>query len=577
MTNMTLKIWLTITVLVILVSSQTFSQNRYKDINFAAPMKIPLVLAGNFAELRSNHFHTGLDIKTNNREGYKLYAIEDGYIARINVSHWGYGLCIYVQHPNGFTSVYAHCKKFTPEVEAFVRKAQRKKEKETITLYPGAEQFPVKRGEVIGFSGNSGSSVAPHLHFEIRDTKTEEPINPLLFGFDVKDDIPPIIKGIKIYSLNGANVNGKNADLLCAAIKNSQGYHIKTKSPIVIHGEVGIAINTIDKLNEAPNKCGIYSIELYDGDTLIFQQKFEKLNFYTNRYINTYMDYLQYRYRKESYHKSFLAVNNKLEIYGEIRNKGILKFEKNEVKKMKYIVSDVYGNKSELYFDLKGETSLKKRSPINPNPIQFNASKKNELVRKEFKAYLPQGALYDDASIQFQEYPARHNTISAVFNFNTDSVPIHKYYILKLKLSGVKPAHQNKLVIAELSKNMNRLSSKGGTMKDGWVTSKVRSFGNYAIAIDTVKPKITPLNLENKKYKIAREIRFKISDNLSGIDTYNVKIDGNWFHAFYNPKTNLLRVPFNQYNKIDSGKHKLVTTITDERKNTAVFKANIEL
>ena len=577
MMNMILKIRLTITALVILVYCQAFSQNRYKDINFSAPLKIPLVLAGNFAELRSNHFHTGLDIKTNNREGYKLYAIEEGYIARINVSHWGYGLCIYVQHPNGYTSVYAHCKSFTSEIEAFVRKAQRKKEKETITLYPGPEQFPVERGQVIGFSGNSGSSVAPHLHFEIRDTKTEEPINPLLFGFDVKDDIPPIVKGIKIYSLNGANINGKNTDLIYSAVKTTEGYNLERKAPIMIHGKIGLAINTIDKLNEAPNKCGIYSIELYDGDSLIFQQKLERLNFYTNRYINTHMDYLQYRFRKESYHKSFLSKNNKLDIYGKIKDKGILIFEQNEVKKMKYIVSDVYGNKSELNFELQGEPSLKMQNTQKLNPIQFNASKKNEIVRSNFKAYLPQGALYDDVTIQFQEYPARHNTISAVFDFNTDSVPIHKYYILKLKLAGVKPAHQNKLVIAELSKNMKRLSSKGGTIKDGWVSSKVRSFGNYAIAIDTIKPKIIPLNLNNKKYKTTREIKFKISDNLSGIDTYKVKIDGVWFHSFYNPKSNLLRVPFDQYNKITNGKHKLIATITDERKNTTVFKANIEL
>lgn len=574
---MILKLRLEILGVFMLLTFHAVSQDHYNTINFSSPLKIPLVLAGNFAELRSNHFHTGLDIKTNNRVGYKIYAIEDGYVSRINVSHWGYGLCIYVQHPNGYTSVYAHCNNFTTEVEEFVRKAQRKKEKETITLYPGPEQFPIKKGDVIGISGNSGSSVAPHLHFEIRDTKTEEPINPLLFGFDIKDDLPPTILGIKIYALGGANVSGSNKNKKYSAIKTSSSYGLINNSPIMVNGQIGLAINTIDKLTDAPNKCGIYSIELFVEDTLIFQQKFERLNFFTNRYINTHTDYLQYRFHKESYHKSFLSQNNKLKIYGFVKNNGILLFEKNEIKKIRYIVSDVYGNKSELNFEIQGNSKLIKRRIDNAHLIQFNASKKNELVLDNFKAYLPHGALYEDAAIQFQEYPARSNTVSAVFDFNTDSVPLHKYYILKLKLSGVKPEHQNKLVIAELNKSMRHLSSKGGTYKDGWISGKVRSFGNYSIAIDTIQPKISAKNIANNNYKNSRKLIFKISDNLSGIATYKVEIDGDWFHSFYNPKTNFLSVPFNKYNKIAKGKHKLIVTISDERENTTILNADIEL
>jgi murein DD-endopeptidase MepM/ murein hydrolase activator NlpD len=564
-------------VLGLLISQQLYSQTDFPKDSFRSPMDIPLVLAGNFAELRSNHFHTGLDIKTNSREGYKLYSIEDGYISRINISHWGYGLCMYVKHPNGYTSVYAHCSAFPESVEEFVKKAQKKKQTETITLYPGKEQFPLKKGDLVAYSGNSGSSTAPHLHFEIRDSKTEEPLNPLLFGFDIKDDIPPSIFSIKVYGFEGANISGGHKDKIYDAVKSTGSYKLLPGASIEANGKIGFSVNTIDRLNIAPNKCGVFTIDLYVDEKIVYQQKLDRLNFYTNRYINAHMDYEEHRYKKQSYHKSFKMENNKLPIYGKVVNDGFVEINDNLSHAIKYVIKDAYGNSSELKFKVKGNQKLK-INPVKTNyDIAFDASSKNQIIEENFKAYLPKGAIYEDASVTFNKLPPHAKSLTQVFDFHTDSVPLQKYFVLKMKLSAVKENHKNKVLIAELSDNRRRLSAKGGTYKDGWVTGKVRSFGNYMVMIDTINPWVTETNITNKKYKSAKQMLFKVSDNLSGVDSYKVFVDGEFFHSYYTPKSHVLRVPLNGYNKIEPGAHKVVVEVIDERKNKTELKVDVNL
>ena len=305
---------LLIVVVCLLTFQQYYTQVEYDKTDFVAPMHIPLILSGNFAELRSNHFHTGLDIKTKGSEGYRIYAVDSGYVSRINISHWGYGKAIYVTHPNGYTSVYAHLSRFPEKIEKYLRKKQFEKQTETITVYPDSLDLLISKEEIIAYSGNSGSSGGPHLHFEIRETETEKAVNPLLFGFDIKDDIRPTVSNIKIYPLDNGFINGKDIAKVYPTTGSFGEYRLKDNPAIEVDGEIGLGVHTIDKLNGAGNKCGIYTIELFVDDSLVFRQTMEKIDFFTNRYINAHKDYNEYHVKKRSFHRSYVSDNNKLDI-----------------------------------------------------------------------------------------------------------------------------------------------------------------------------------------------------------------------------------------------------------------------
>ncbi|MCB9195572.1 MAG: M23 family metallopeptidase [Flavobacteriales bacterium] len=548
--------------------------NQYKDVNFTSPLGIDLVLAGNFAEMRSNHFHTGLDIKTNGREGYKIYAVDSGYISRINISHWGYGNVIYITHPSGFTSVYAHLSTFPPKVLDYIRKKQFSEESETVQIYPSKEELVVKKGEVVAFSGNSGSSTAPHLHFEIRETASENPLNPLLFNFDIKDTKKPVLLDVKVYPLEGGLINGKKKDYNIDLIGNDGEFKRAYDQPIKFKGSIGLSLNTIDYLDGAGNQCGIFTIELLVDNDTIFKQKMDRLDFSTNRYINTHADYLDYRINKQSYHKSFVAENNKLEIYEKIKNNGRIVFDDTLVHTFKYVVKDVYGNMSIAQFNMQSEGLGEPELPLGPDHL-IDASSRNLITEDGFEAELPKYTVYEDLKYQYQQSQIS-NSYAPLHQFHDDYTPVQQYFVLRLKSKGIPQGFEDKALIVEMSKNGKVAYSKGGEFSNGWVKTEVRSFGDYTIKIDTVAPVIKTINVVDGKDVSSQEfIQFSILDNLSGIDDYDVYVDGVWKLAFYNVKMGTLTLNFDEYNKISKGEHIVKVVVKDERKNRSELELKI--
>jgi len=302
------------------IQSLIFAQTK-GDQDYHSPLGIPLVLASNFGELRPNHFHMGLDFKTNSKIGYKLYSIEEGYVSRIKVSPYGYGNVIYIDHPNGITSVYGHCSEFKGEIDSIVRAKQEKEQDFAVEVFPGKGVIKVTKGQVIGLSGNSGGSTGPHLHFEVRDTETEHALNPLIFGFDLADSKPPTIRGVKVYGLTKDGYRYPNKATSKIVVKGKYGYYIGNNEVNIPAnyctetGGIGIALDVIDKLDGAGNNCGLYGSYLIVNNDTVFGQKTDRVPFESTRYVNSHKDYEAYQTLSKKYHKCFRTRENDLPIY----------------------------------------------------------------------------------------------------------------------------------------------------------------------------------------------------------------------------------------------------------------------
>ncbi len=300
------------------------AQDNYPKDYFISPVDFPISLSGTFAELRAGHFHSGIDIRTAGEEGKPIVACADGYVARIKISPYGFGKALYIDHPNGYTTVYAHLQKMSPAIDAWLKSEQYKLEKFDVDLFPPKNLLKVKQGEIICYSGNSGSSEGPHLHFEIRNTKTEMPVNPQLFGLPVKDFIRPVISALRISpEVNGGTINGKTTPLIPELTGWGPVYKLKDKNPININGSYSISVQVSDLLNGSNNKNGIFRFAVYIDSVLCFDWQAETFNFNETRYINSFIDYSHYYNTGKRYITTRIAPNNKLTMYKTATNQGI--------------------------------------------------------------------------------------------------------------------------------------------------------------------------------------------------------------------------------------------------------------
>lgn len=533
------------------------AQENFIENSFRSPIGIPIILSGDFGELRSNHFHTGLDIKTNGKPNYRMYAIEDGYVSRINISHWGYGKAIYVDHPNGYTSVYGHLNKFPEKIEKIIRAYQYERKTESITIHLDSLAIPVKKSEIIAYSGNTGGSYGPHLHFEIRETKTEKPVNPLLFNFKVPDYKPPLIRNVKFYPFNGATINNECEPKVFKIIKKESGFQLKTDAIIKVNGVFGVGIDAIDFFDNSYNKCGVYSVEMYLDDVLKFKQLMKKLDFSTNRDINIHKDFADFRNKKLNIHKSYIHPKNALEIYDTTLGNGLIHITDTLKHEIKYIVKDFAGNNSMFVVNVSKE---KLNAPCNSVTGQAWLSENNEnnFQNEEFKIIVPKNTLYD--SVPF-DYGWENNKLNLI---NRD-VPLKQKFVLSLKLGHQVDSLYSKTFVAEIT-SKSKIVNRKGDFESGWVTTSLKSFGQYTLMVDTLAPKIQQINfIENNP--VSNQLVFKLTDDLSGLQQYNVWIDDQWVLSNYSYRNNRLVVPFDKYSSVRSGLHECRVEAKDERNN----------
>jgi len=564
------------TVVFLLIALYSFSQSlvpidpHYYDV----PVKIPVFMAGNFGELRPNHFHAGIDIKTQGKTGLPVYAAADGFISRIAISPTGYGNVLYIDHPNGTTTIYGHLESFSPQIADYIRKIQYEKEQFTVDQVVPDGIFPVKKGEQIAKSGNSGGSGGPHLHFEIRRTKEEIIVNPLLFNMPVKDKIKPIIQALMVYPVSDdASVLGKQTPQRFDVLKTANGYQLKVNQTISVSGKIGFGIQSVDQLDGSPNKCGIYAIKLTIDNKLIYSFTMDNFALDQSKYVNSHMDYAYAVKSGQRLYRTWLEPGNKLNIYNTVEKRGIFKATDEKIHQVNFEVSDVYGNSSILSFMIQSKEI--KFAPRQAKGELFKYNRKNKIENDELEFSIPEGALYSDVDFQYLKKSAPAKFYSPVYQLHNSSVPLHFACPLRIKANNLPANLQDKVMLAQVDPISGRVYSATGKYVDGWVEGNIRVLGNYVLAVDNVPPKIVSLDIANKKTaKDNNSLRFKITDDLSGIETYRGTIDGQWVLFEYDLKNNLLSYTFDkkrfQYNK----SHSLNLEVTDFKGNKSTYKAN---
>lgn len=549
-----------------LFAQQIFSNNKYPLTYFRQPLDIiPPALAGSFGEIRGNHFHSGIDFRTNQREGYPVYAVADGYVSRLRVQNSGFGQALYVNHPNGFTSVYGHVQRFAPKIATIVKNLEYEKKSFEIDEFPDQMLIPVRKGEVIAWSGNRGSSGGPHLHFEIRDSKTEETINPQFFGIDIPDNIPPVIYSLYAYKLNGKPFT-ENTPKQAIAITGSNGSY--KAAPVSLTGEIGFGVVTTDRHNGLSGLNGVYSIQLELDGKMIYTSALERFAFEDSKAINSHIDYPTFLNTKRSIQKSFVEPGNPLSIYSNLVNSGKVNFTDGEIHQLKYIITDSKGNASTLSFAVHSGASALPVTNI-PAGIVFGYNKVNEFNNDEIKLVFPLGTLYNDLNFTYKKTskPAG-NAWSNIHQIHNRYTPLHTGFELSIKADNLPEELREKALIVSTNG-----SSQGGSFVNGVVKANPRNFGSFYIAVDTIAPRIIPTNIsEGKSMAGLSKILFKISDNLSGLKNFSGYIDGKWVLMEFDAKTATLWHSFDE--RTTAGKHNLELVVSDVKDNVKRYSVS---
>ncbi|MCK0160228.1 M23 family metallopeptidase [Allomuricauda sp. F6463D] len=542
------------------------AQKKYPQDTFRSPLDIPLVLAGTFGELRSNHFHSGMDIKTQQREGLPIFAIEDGTVTRIKVSHWGYGKALYIAHPNGYTSVYAHLKKFGPEIEEYVKKIQYQKQSYEVEMFPDYGELKVTKGNIIAYSGNTGGSAGPHLHFEIRNSVNGKPTNPLLYGYDVRDATDPSVLGLFGYPLsNDALINHSAKKIQLNYTRQADGSYLADK--VIALGTIGLGINSFDRLDMAANKNGVYAIKQIVNGKVYSEFDFESFSFGETRYINTLIDYAHFYDHRQRIQKCFKEPYNHLSIYKSLYNDGKINIREGMAYNVELLISDLAGNTTKLIIPIEGkkqEIKIAKEDETTDNFVIAN--KPNNFDLGAAKVFFPANTFYEDFFIKLEK---GKDTVT----IHDNSVAAHRNFTISFDPSNYTTEEKKQMFIAHLNSKMRPSYSKT-YKRDGSFTTRTRTLGTYTLVRDTIAPKVSPKNFKEKQWlSNYNYLSLSITDDLSGIDSYSATLNGKWILMEYEPKTNTITYNFED-NVTNDTECELKVTVIDNVGNSTIFTSN---
>ena len=553
-----MRLFLRILFTTLFISNINFGISQ--EIDFHTPIDAPFDLSGTFGEFRSR-FHTGIDFKSRGVQGQKIFSIEDGYVSRIEVNNYGYGKVIYIDHLNGFTSVYAHLKNFNSELDEYIKSELYKSKRNSIKKFPKTNQLRINKGEVIGYSGNTGRSFGPHLHFEIRDTKSQDAINPLMFNYSYKDDERPIIRGLYIINENNSLVRNSPIRKKVKKINDST----YTVDDFEYNGKIGIGLDIYDiQYKNLYNQNGVYKVELFIDSILKYSYKMDKIKFSENHYKKIMYDYLSLAQKNKKVLKIYTPRNSDLSFLKNNKFNGIINSDSIRDNSLLIRVSDWNGNSSSIKFNLKANDSISRRSSYNG--IEILTNQNYTLNKNSSIIEIGKNTFYDDLlmNISYQ---------SDTLNLGKEKDPFRSSIRIKLphKISDTLELRQS-FVGKIINGKISYISSK---KNKSYIYANTSSLGEYIISKDTLKPDIKAVNFKNNSnIKVKNILKLRLKDDLSGIKNYSSYFNGNWALFEYEPKSNMI---FHNLSDgiIKDGENELIIKYEDGVGNKGVYQTKV--
>lgn len=480
---------------------------------FSPPFRFPMLLSANFGELRPDHFHNGIDIKTEGVVGKPIYSIADGYVSRVLVQHGGYGQAVCITHPGGLTSLYGHIVAFAPQVQDFVRAYQYANETFTCDLTLEPDRFPVKRGDLIALSGNEGASAGPHLHLELRRTGTGDFVNPFpYFRHLLKDTRPPEAQWVGFYPVRGRGVVDGAPSRRIVPVSELQRTH-------TAWGDIYTAISAKDFMDGTSNHYGVHTVRLTVDGREVFRSTTDEVAPAENRRINGFIDYEEYACRRRLLMRSAQLPGNRLRLVGVGEDRGVVTIDQERDYAFCYELTDESGNVRTYRFTVRGEAQPVPAYVPKGRVLRWNRT--NVVQEPGLELEVPRGQLYDDAELRTA---VRGDTAGISFEYVLDlgHTPLHGYCPLSIGIRHFPVADKSKYYIVQ--KSGKGSGSVGGQVDGGWIKARVRSLGTFSVAVDTVPPVVEPVGQPSWRHR--GDIRFKVRDTQTGIQSYKVYVDG---------------------------------------------------